>query len=37
VTALARAPLPFRARADVHGLRVDAGAALRLEDAWRAP
>ena len=37
VTALARAPLPFRARADVHGLRVDAGAALLLEDAWRAP
>jgi peptide/nickel transport system substrate-binding protein len=37
VTALARAPLPFRARPDVHGLRVDAGAALVLEDAWRAP
>jgi peptide/nickel transport system substrate-binding protein len=37
VTALARAPLPFRARPDVHGLRVDAGAALLLEDAWRTP
>ncbi|MET0556657.1 MAG: ABC transporter substrate-binding protein [Vicinamibacteria bacterium] len=37
VTALARVPLPVRARPDVHGLRVDAGSALRLEDAWRAP
>lgn len=35
--ALARAPLPFRARGDLHGLRVDAAAALLLEDAWRAP
>jgi MarR-like DNA-binding transcriptional regulator SgrR of sgrS sRNA len=37
VAALARAPLAFRARPDVHGLRVDAGAALVFEDAWRTP
>jgi hypothetical protein len=37
VTALARAPLAYRARPDVHGLRVDPGASLLLEDAWRAP
>lgn len=37
VTALARAPLPYRARADVHGLRTDPAAALVVEDAWRAP
>jgi MarR-like DNA-binding transcriptional regulator SgrR of sgrS sRNA len=37
VAALARAPLPYRARPDLHGLRLDAAAALVVEDAWRAP
>jgi hypothetical protein len=34
---LAAVPLPFRARASVHGLRADSGGALVIEDAWREP
>jgi MarR-like DNA-binding transcriptional regulator SgrR of sgrS sRNA len=34
---LAAVPLPFHARASVHGLRADPAGALLLEDAWREP
>lgn len=34
---LAAVPLPFRARASVHGLRAAPGGALLLADAWREP
>jgi hypothetical protein len=34
---LAAVPLPFHARASVHGLRAEPGGALLLEDAWREP
>jgi hypothetical protein len=34
---LATVPLPFHARASVHGLRADPGGAVVLEDAWREP
>lgn len=37
IAPLAAVPLPFRARASVHGLRADVGGALVLEDAWREP
>ena len=34
---LAAVPLPFSARASVHGLRPDPAGTLVLEDAWREP
>lgn len=34
---LAAVPLPFQARASVHGLRPDPAGALVLEGAWREP
>jgi hypothetical protein len=34
---LAAVPLPFRARASVHGLRADPAGALVFEDAWPEP
>ena len=34
---LAAVPLPFHARASVHGLRGDPSGAVVLEDAWREP
>jgi ABC-type transport system substrate-binding protein len=34
---LASAPIPFRSQRGVHGLRVDGGGRLLLEDAWLEP
>jgi hypothetical protein len=34
---VASVPVSFRARAGVHGLRVDLSGRLVLEDAWREP